>query len=82
MPNSTVTISQEQFLEGARSAVLAALDGYMRELSGSERARGASDADLPHLFAGLDAHMLRVAKRFNDPHSQEVGSACLSIDLT
>ena len=82
MTMTAVTITQEQFLEGARSAVLEALDGYMRDLSGSERARGATDGDLPHLFAALDAHMLRVAKRFNDPHSQEVGSACLSIDLT
>ena len=75
----TKTITQEQFIDGARTAVLAALDDYMRELTGSDNARGAKDADPPALFAGLDAHMGRVAARFNAPESQEVGSAYLSI---
>lgn len=75
----TKTITQEQFIGVARDAVLAALDVYMRELTGCDNARGASDADLPSLFAGIDAHMARVAVRFNDPESQEVGSAHLNI---
>lgn len=72
-------ITEEQFIDGARAAVLAALDKYMRELTFHEDARGASDADLPDLFKGLDAHMRRVAARFNDPESVEIGSASLSI---
>lgn len=75
------TITQEEFNEGARAAVLAALDGYLRDLTGSDSARGAADADLPALFAGLDAHMARVAARINDPESEEVGSASLSIKI-
>lgn len=75
----TTTITKEQFIEGARAAVLGALDNYMRDLTGSDNARGAMDADLPALFAGLDAHMGRVATRFNNPESTEIGSACLRI---
>lgn len=75
----TTTITQSQFIDGARAAVLAALDGYMRDLTGSDNARGASDADLPALFAGLDVHLGRIAARFNAPESQEVDSACLTI---
>lgn len=75
----TKTISAEDFREGARQAVLKALDGYMRELTGSDKARGATDGDLPALFAGIDAHITRVADRFNDPESEEVGSAYLTI---
>jgi hypothetical protein len=73
------SIDKRAFVEGARAAVLSALDGYMRELTGSDNARGATDADLPALFKALDAHMDRVATRFNDPESQEIGSASLSI---
>lgn len=76
---NTKTITQQEFNEGARTAVLAALDGYMRELTGTDNARGASDADLPALFLGLDAHMARVAARFNDPESEEAGSGALRI---
>ena len=75
----TKAISTEAFRDGAREAVLKALDGYMRELTCSDNARGATDADLPALFAGIDAHMTRVAARFIDPNSEEVGSAYLSI---
>lgn len=77
----TKTITAEDFRDGARQTVLKALDGYMRELTGSDEARGATDGDLPALFAGIDAHMMRVAARFNDPESEEVGSAYLSIDV-
>jgi hypothetical protein len=65
--------------KGARAAVLGALDDYMRSLTGCDHARGATDGDLPSLFSGLDAHMARVAARFNDPESREVGSAYLGI---
>lgn len=73
------SISYEDFRDGARSAVLNALDGYMRELTGCEHARGASDADLPALFGGLDKHLERLAARFNDPNSTEIGSAAIQI---
>ncbi|MGY6257279.1 hypothetical protein ACXIVK_27860 [Paraburkholderia caledonica] len=75
----TKTISGEAFRDGARDAVLKALDTYVRDLTCCDNARGATDGDLPALFAGIDAHMARVAARFNDPNSQEVGSAYLSI---
>lgn len=75
----TKTISAEAFRDGAREAVLKALDAYMRELTCCDNARGATDGDLPALFAGIDAHMTRVAARFNNPDSEEVGSAFLSI---
>lgn len=73
------SIDKSDFIEGARAAVLSALDSYMRELTGCDNARGATDADLPALFDALDAHMERVAMRFSDPESQEIGSAFLSI---
>ena len=73
------SIDKSDFIEGARAAVLIALDGYMRDLTGSYNARGAADADLPALFKALDAHMERVATRLNDPESQEIGAAFLSI---
>ncbi|HDR9758698.1 hypothetical protein KDX16_15490 [Burkholderia vietnamiensis] len=75
----TKTIPIDEFRDGARDAVLKALDTYMREQTGCDNARGARDADLPQLFAGIDAHMDRVAARLNRPDSDEVGSAHLSI---
>lgn len=77
--NRAYQISEEDFIDGARSAVLQALDGYMQDLTRSERAKGSNDADLPELFKALDAHMRRVAARFNDPESQEVGSAFFEV---
>lgn len=73
------TISAEQFRDGARDVVLQALDDYMRGLTDYDKAMGSRDADLPALFAGLDAHMDRVAARFNDPESTEPGSAFIKI---
>lgn len=75
----TKTITADEFRDGARDAVLKALDTYMLELTGCDNARGARDADLPKLFAGIDAHMDLVAARLNHPDSDEVGSAYLSI---
>ncbi|CAB3754165.1 hypothetical protein [Paraburkholderia humisilvae] len=75
----TKTVTADEFRDGARDAVLKALDKYMRELTGCDNARGARDADLPQLFAGIDGHMARVAERLNRPDSDEVGSAYLSI---
>lgn len=76
---TTNKITKEDFIEGARSAVLAALDGYIQDLTGHEKACAWRDGDLTELFAGIDAHMGRVATRFNDPESREIGSADLSI---
>lgn len=75
-------ISHIDFRDGARTAVLTALDDYMQEMTGHANARGASDADLPALFAGLDAHMERLATRLNDPSSHEIGSAELLIAVS
>ena len=77
--NEHKIIPEETFRDGAREAVLKALDKYMRKLTGEKMAHGWRDSDLPALFRGLDAHMDRVAVRFNDPQSKEVGSAFLSI---
>lgn len=35
--------------------------------------------DLPALFGGLDKHLERLAARFNDPNSTEIGSAAIQI---
>lgn len=75
----TKTITKAQLIDGARTAVLAALDEYMENVTGHIDARGWRDCDLPVLFAGLDAHMDRVAERFSNPESLEVGSAYLRI---
>jgi hypothetical protein len=75
----TKTITAVEFRDGARAAVLKALDTYMREVTGCDNARGARDSDHPQLFAAIDAHVGRVAERLNDPESEEIGSAYLSI---
>ncbi|ODV41483.1 hypothetical protein AWV79_35530 [Cupriavidus sp. UYMMa02A] len=77
----TRTITAEDFRNGAREVVLNALDAYMREMTECDNARGARDSDLPALFSTLDAHMDRVAARINDPESQEVGSAFLTVTV-
>lgn len=76
---ATKTISADQFRDGVRDAVLKALDEYVRELTDCDKALGARDSDLPELFAALDAHMDRVAARFNQPESAEPGSAFFRI---
>ena len=73
------TISAEQFRDGARDAVLKALDEYVRDLTECSKSMGARDEDLPALFAGIDAHMSRVAERFNAPDSSEPGSEFIKI---
>ncbi|WP_186078715.1 hypothetical protein [Burkholderia gladioli] len=78
---NTSLIPFEAFRTHLRDAILVALDDAMRELTGCETALGSRDADLPHLFAAIDEHAIRLAHRFNDPESEEVGSAYLSIRL-
>ncbi|KVN57498.1 hypothetical protein [Burkholderia stagnalis] len=72
-------VSFEVFRDNIRDAVLGALDDEIRAVTGCDSACGARDSDLPHLFAALDAHAMRLAHRFNDPESEEVGSAGLAI---
>ncbi|MCK4117637.1 hypothetical protein G7939_12460 [Ralstonia solanacearum] len=72
-------ISLDEFKDGLRQAVLNALDAYMQEVTDYERARGARDQDLPALFKALDAHADVLEQRFNDPESNEPGSAFLLI---
>lgn len=71
------TITLDEFQNRIRDAVLAALDESVRELLDHEKARGWTDAELPALFAGLDAHAKAVAKRIND--GNEPGSVAVSI---
>lgn len=73
------TITREDMQEGARQAVLDALDSYMQEVTGEGTARGWRDGDLPDLFLAVDAHINRVADRFALPDSKEAGSAFLKI---
>lgn len=72
-------MTAEDFKKGARDCVLEALDEYMRRVTGYANALGARDEDLPKLFPALDAHMDRVAARFNDPESKEPGSLHFSV---
>lgn len=75
----TKKIPFDLFLEGMQGAVLHALDEYMVDVSNSDNAKGWRDSDLPMLFKALEFHAERVAARFNDLDSNEVGSAYLSI---
>lgn len=67
MPITTITetpvITQDQFINGARDAVLDALDTYVRGLTGHAKTLGAKDAELPALFEGIDAHARLVHSR-------------------
>lgn len=76
----TKRMSLEDFTSGMRDAVLEALDAYMHTVTDCDNAKGWRDSDLPELFVGIDGHAKRVAARFNDAESTEVGSANLSID--
>jgi hypothetical protein len=71
------TIDYKAFKDDVRNAVLAALDEKIRELLGHEDARGWVDAELPSLFAGVDAHVKAIAARING--GEEPGSATVSI---
>ena len=77
---SNIIISYREFRDGARDAVLEALDEYMRDITRCDKAIGARDSDLPDLFAGLDAHMAKIAARFNELDSAEPGSAFFKIE--
>jgi hypothetical protein len=74
-------ISIEGFRDGMRDAVLKALDAYVRETVGHEKAMGARDRDLPDLFKAIDHHAKVVAERFNDKESTEPGSAFVRFDM-
>ena len=78
---NTKRVNFDGFRDGMRRAVLDALDAYMqRQTDGAPNVKSWRDQDLPLLFAAVDAHAGRVAARFNDPESQEPGSAYLTID--
>jgi len=78
-PREKNTMTIDGFLMGARDVVLVALDAYVREMVGHNKAMGARDEDLTELFKGIDAHMTKVAKRYNDPESNEPGSATFGV---
>lgn len=76
----TNRVNYEDFRDGMRRAVLDALDAYMqRQTDGCLGVKGWRDQDLAALFPAIDAQAARVAIRFNDPNSQEPGSAYLTI---
>lgn len=62
------TIDKTRLTDAIREAVLAALDDAAPRLfEGSPlygRDQGASDSDLPALFAVLDSHALTLAERY------------------
>ncbi|MHA6848829.1 hypothetical protein [Ralstonia syzygii] len=73
---STNRINFDDFRDGMRRAVLDAMDSYMRnQTDGCLGVKGWRDQDLAALFPAIDAHAARVAIRFNDPESEEPGSA-------
>ena len=61
-------IEFEAFRNSIRDAVLAALDEVSRDAigAGSPRFLGATDQELPALFAALDAQARNIARRIND----------------
>lgn len=56
------TIPYDEFQDGLRNAVLAALDDYAGRFGGVE---GWIDAELGSLFTGVDAHARTLAARIN-----------------
>lgn len=76
---TTKTLPLEDLIELGRNAVLDALDKLMIEQTGHEWAKGWRDSDLAALFPAIDAHIERVAKRFEDKRSSEPGSSSIKI---
>ena len=58
-------MNRETLIDNARQAVLTALDEWADEndIPGRKGRRGWTDADLPALFNGIDAHIDRVIAR-------------------
>lgn len=73
------TIRFTDFKNLMREAALDALDTRVREILCDDRARGWTDAELPALFAGIDAHAATVAARINQ--GKEPGTAAVRIDM-
>lgn len=65
----------EQFSDVLRTKVLEAIDEVTQEFVNHPKAKGWKDSDLPDLFKGLDAHIQRLAARYNSPESDEYNSA-------
>lgn len=66
LTDTETLILHDDWINGGRDAVIAALDNYVRETLSHHAARGATDADLPSLFRAIDAHLDRLAARIND----------------
>lgn len=73
-------ITREDWRNGLRNAVLAAMDEYVQERLGHPRALGATDNDLPSLFPCIDEHADRLAARINDPNGGVLGSYAVNIE--
>jgi hypothetical protein len=65
-----ITLDRDTTLEPFRQAVLEALDKTAREVFAhfplaARNDTGATDADLPELFKGIDAQVERLCQRYN-----------------
>lgn len=60
-------INRDKVIDAFRDAVLAALDEKAKEIFRVhvDGMPGASDADLPELFRTLDAHVEKIAMRYD-----------------
>lgn len=72
-------IAREEFLDGARQAVVEAIDAYVQAQMADHRVHGYEDADLPKLFKAIDAHMEVIIARINAPDSTVPNSAFVQI---
>lgn len=66
LADTETLIPYNDWINGGRDVVLAALDNYVRETMSHHAASGATDADLPDLFRAIDAQLERLAARIND----------------
>lgn len=71
------SMTLDDFILAGRQVVLDALDEFIRDKLEHEKARGWTDAELPELFKGVDAHLKTVAERINK--GEEPGSANFSV---
>lgn len=67
------------FRDGLRRLVLDTVDGYARQVMGTDRVDGWKDGELAALFQGVDAHAKALAERINA--GNEVNSLYVSIDM-
>ena len=73
-------VKVDTIVSDVRAAVLELLDLKIQEVTGCDDAKGWRDSDLKHLIPAIDAHVSRIVERFNDPESDEPGSAVMRFE--